>query len=465
MTVSKIDPVNNYTGNGSTTTFDFDFLIEDEAELLVQHTNSLGVQVPLVLNVDYVIDKTGENSGSFITFPIEGSQYQTLQYDEVISLSANLPIEQTKEYRNSSKLQLGTLEWSLDYIIRLIQILNRKVIRAIKVQESPNIDTETLVNNINNIADDLSIIENVNNNEQNINIVSSNIGIVNTVAPSITNVNRVGNSINNVNAVAGDLNNVDIVGGNIADVNIAANDINSINITANNINAVKNCASNNSNITTTANNINAVKTVSNNIIDVITTTENINDVNTLADNIADVNTVANVSNNVTAVADKIGNVNTVATNINNLNKVANISANVTTVAGSIGNINTVAVNIAAVDNCSDNMGAITEAPDYAQFAADCLASCQAIQGQFGIVSFLNGGSSANITQTDIYDGGTSSVISENIYSGGNSEYKNVLTYDDIKKIHEIAALQTLVNTLANKIETLENIKVISGGVA
>ena len=106
-----------------------------------------------------------------------------------------------------------------------------------------------------------------------------------------------------------------------------------------------------------------------------------------------------------------------------------------------------------------------ETSDYAQFAADCLASCQSIKGQFSLVSFLSGGSSANILQEDIYDGGSSSVLSENVYSGGNSEYKNVLTYDDIKNVHEITALQALVKTLVNRIEALENIKTISGGVA
>ena len=152
-------------------------------------------------------------------------------------------------------------------------------------------------------------------------------------------------------------------------------------------------------------------------------------------------------------------------NINNINTVAGVSGNVTTVANKIGNVNTVAINIQAVDNCSDNMDAIKEAPDYAQFAADCLASCQSIKGQFSLVSFLSGGSSANILQEDIYDGGSSSVLSENVYSGGNSEYKNVLTYDDIKNVHEITALQSLVKTLVNRIEALENIKTISGGVA
>ena len=145
MTVSKIDPVHNYTGNGSTTTFDFDFLIENESELLVQHTNAMGIQTTLALNIDYTIAKTKSETGSYITFPIEGSSYSILSSEEVISLTTNLPIEQVKEYKNSSKLHLITLEWSLDYITRLIQQLSRQIARSVKVQEGSSQTADELV--------------------------------------------------------------------------------------------------------------------------------------------------------------------------------------------------------------------------------------------------------------------------------------------------------------------------------
>lgn len=145
MTVSKIDPVHNYTGNGSTTTFDFDFLIENESELLVQHTDAMGIQTTLTLNIDYTIAKTKSETGSYITFPIEGSSYSILTAEEVISLTTNLPIEQVKEYKNSSKLHLITLEWSLDYITRLIQQLSRQIARAVKVQEGSSQTADELV--------------------------------------------------------------------------------------------------------------------------------------------------------------------------------------------------------------------------------------------------------------------------------------------------------------------------------
>ena len=425
MTVSKNNPVNNYAGDSSVTQFDFDFLIEDSSELLVQYTNSSGEQTTLTLDVDYSIHEVGNKNGSYITFPIAGSSYSTLASNEVISLSLTLDIEQDKEYANSNKLNFSTLEWSFDYITRILQIMSRLLARAVKIQEGSNIDTDTLAVNLNKVADISDDVSTVAANTSDISTVADDIAKVNTVSGSIANVNAVGNSISDVNTVAADLTNVDTVATNISDVNTVATDI----------------------------------------LDVNTVADNMTDVNTVVTNISDVNTVADKITNVNTVATNIAKVNTAATNINNINTVAGVSGNVTTVANKIGNVNTVAINIQAVDNCSDNMDAIKEAPDYAQFAADCLASCQSIKGQFSLVSFLSGGSSANILQEDIYDGGSSSVLSENVYSGGNSEYKNVLTYDDIKNVHEITALQSLVKTLVNRIEALENIKTISGGVA
>lgn len=148
MTVSKIDPVNNYTGNSSTTTFDYDFLIEEENELLVQHTNYLGVQTTLTLNIDYTIGGVGNENGGSVTFPKGGSSYGVLSSDEILSITPKLDIDQEKEYKNSSKLNLITLEWSLDYITRLIQVLNRKIERSVKVQEGSSMTADELVESL-----------------------------------------------------------------------------------------------------------------------------------------------------------------------------------------------------------------------------------------------------------------------------------------------------------------------------
>lgn len=146
--IPDITPVNTWAGNGSTTTFDFDFLINNDSELQVLHTSKDGFQTELKLNRDYTINQVGNENGSYITFPILGSSYKVLGEDEKISLVLNIPIAQSSPYGTSSKLNLKALEHSLDYIVRLIQIESRKNDRAVKVQEGSGISPEELIDSL-----------------------------------------------------------------------------------------------------------------------------------------------------------------------------------------------------------------------------------------------------------------------------------------------------------------------------
>ena len=65
MTVSKINPVNNYAGDSSVTRFDFDFLIEDERELLVQHTDSSGIHVDTPVQTAVVFPLQAAKASAF----------------------------------------------------------------------------------------------------------------------------------------------------------------------------------------------------------------------------------------------------------------------------------------------------------------------------------------------------------------------------------------------------------------
>ena len=154
MTVPKNNIVHNYKGNGITTQFDFDFLIEKKSELLVLHTNSSGKQKELTLDLDYSINKIGNPNGSYIVFPLEDSEYKVLSKDETITLLLNLEIEQEKEYSNSAKLDLESLEKSFDYNIRLMQILNRKIERCVKVQEGSSSTVDEFLNELIQARDD-----------------------------------------------------------------------------------------------------------------------------------------------------------------------------------------------------------------------------------------------------------------------------------------------------------------------
>ena len=147
--IPEKNPYNNWKGNGTTTTFDFDFYIEDETQLAVYHLNSNGVQTLLKYGTDYSIHELQNESGSFITFPLESSSYNVLAEDEVISLCLTLPIAQENPYGKSSYLNLETLEYSLDYLTRVCQIINRQMERSVKTQEGSSQSAEELIEVLN----------------------------------------------------------------------------------------------------------------------------------------------------------------------------------------------------------------------------------------------------------------------------------------------------------------------------
>ena len=157
MTVSSLTPVNNYMGNGSVTIFDFDFLIENQEELIVTYTDKKGFSKTLEFGIDYSINEIGNENGSYITFPLQNSTLSVLQQDEVLSLSLNLPIKQESKFSNSSYLNLSVLEKTFDYIIRILQILDRKIERSIKVQEGSDVTPDALMKELKDAENNTSL--------------------------------------------------------------------------------------------------------------------------------------------------------------------------------------------------------------------------------------------------------------------------------------------------------------------
>lgn len=128
-------PVNSYCGNNNCTQFDFNFYIENEDQLEVYLINENNMRNILALNVDYSINEVKNPNGSFITFPLDDSKYDVLNEDQKISIELALQCVQEIEYNNSSLLNLESLEYSFDYLTRLVQILQRRIDLCIKVEE------------------------------------------------------------------------------------------------------------------------------------------------------------------------------------------------------------------------------------------------------------------------------------------------------------------------------------------
>lgn len=165
--IYDITPVDNYKGNNLSTQFDFDFYIENKDQLRVYLFNENKTKIELEYNVDYSINEFKNKNGSFITFPLASSVYGVLSDKEEISIELTLPISQETQFNNSSLLNFESLEYALDYLTRLIQIIARKLKLCVKVEECSNTTPDELIEAINSSA--LSAVEAANNANKNLN--------------------------------------------------------------------------------------------------------------------------------------------------------------------------------------------------------------------------------------------------------------------------------------------------------
>lgn len=156
MAIPETEPVKNHYGNNSATSFDFDFYIEKSSQLKVQHTDLNGLLTTLKENVDYSIHEIGNENGSYITFPISGSTYDILKWDtvndkkELLTISLNIPLKQEFEFDISGDLDKHQVEKAFDYQMRVDQILNRKINRAVLVPEGSELTPSELIETLQN---------------------------------------------------------------------------------------------------------------------------------------------------------------------------------------------------------------------------------------------------------------------------------------------------------------------------
>ena len=150
--IPEVNPYNNYRGDGVATLFDYNFFIQNGSQLIVEHIDENDIVTRLEENIDYEIVVIEEEFGGYIKFPIKDSKFGILQENETLSLQLTLPFEQISEYGQSSLLDLNSIEFSLDYLTRLCQILKRQIERSVRVSEGSEATPEQLLETINNNA-------------------------------------------------------------------------------------------------------------------------------------------------------------------------------------------------------------------------------------------------------------------------------------------------------------------------
>ncbi len=127
-------------GSDSTLSYPYDFKIFDEDHLLVTVALiSTGAEVELVLNTDYTVSGVGATDGGEITLTDEGQAWidsSFLSSDYSISIVRDMPVTQLSDIRNQGDFYPEVHEDSFDKAVMLIQQMQDKLDRSLKVQTS-----------------------------------------------------------------------------------------------------------------------------------------------------------------------------------------------------------------------------------------------------------------------------------------------------------------------------------------
>ena len=280
MTVSAQTPRSGpYSGNGSTTAFDYGFLVEANTEIVVTVADAAGAETTKTLTTDYTVSGVGTSAGGVVTFVTA-----PLGTEKVV-VTRTIAMTQAVDLQNRKSVVPTVLETAYDKLTRITQDHKEQLGRSLKVDLFGTTDMAALTVNLN--------------------IVAGIASDVSTVAADGTDIGVVSGISADVTAVGGISANVTTVAGIAADITTVAADGTDIGVVAG-ISA---------NVTTVAGIAANVTTVAGISADVTTVAADGTDIGVVSGISADVTTVSGISANVTAVATIDTDVTTVAGNI------------------------------------------------------------------------------------------------------------------------------------------------------
>lgn len=118
-----------YKGNGLADTFSYTFKIDNKEEVSVYETDDSGVQVQLVLDVDYIVNNTGNNGTITRTagpLPVNYEWYIRSNYEET----------QLTAFQSQGAFFPDLHEKAMDKLTMLIQQILDKLTRTFTLSES-----------------------------------------------------------------------------------------------------------------------------------------------------------------------------------------------------------------------------------------------------------------------------------------------------------------------------------------
>jgi len=213
--INAVTPRVQYTGNGSTTVFPYEFAIFDETDMVVY----LGDEVQ---ESGYSVSGAGQTDGGNVTF-------DTAPEDGVkITLLRSIPIERVTDFQEGGTFRPKNLNDEFDRQTAFLQQVQETLDRSVKVGPTSDVDPETVLTEVEKIYEDIDNIDAVADNISNVNAVAGNATNINAVAGNATNINAVVGNSTNINTVAGSDANIGTVATNISDVSDCADNMSAI---------------------------------------------------------------------------------------------------------------------------------------------------------------------------------------------------------------------------------------------
>ena len=141
MTISTTTIKNSYSGNGSTTTFNYTFKITDQDDIDVIIRSSSGTETTKTITTHYTVTGVGNSGGGTVVFtagniPASG---------ETVVLRRSTPLTQGVDLIENDPLPANTLEDALDKLTSINQELQEQLDRSLKVSKTTTITTPEIV--------------------------------------------------------------------------------------------------------------------------------------------------------------------------------------------------------------------------------------------------------------------------------------------------------------------------------
>lgn len=170
--INAVTPRVQYTGNGVTTTFPYEFAIFDETDMVVYVGDD-------IIESGYTVTGAGETEGGTVVFdtaPDDGAK---------ITLLRNVPIERITDFQEGGTFRPKNLNDEFDRQTAFVQQVQETLDRAVKVGPTSDVEPEQVLTQVERIYSSIDNVDAVADNETNINSVADNETNINTCASNI----------------------------------------------------------------------------------------------------------------------------------------------------------------------------------------------------------------------------------------------------------------------------------------